>query len=256
MQIICLFIFESNMQQKNITTVYRQFPQSKTVQHHIHASIAIVGQEWKRAGSEKTNPDVRRLTVRALNARGASTAAAFPLWPKVLLATDLSKQASEQPVEMQWWLGEHAADDSGEGKYSQCFYPHLMFSPAPRRSGRINKGKGPLPPDADMDVDPPAQSRGRKRSAATASQGLGAEGTGDIDPTPRKRTTPVNRPKPVVLVDSPPKPRPAQRRPVAGDLEATVAHVPAAPSEPADSVEPGAPASEMLWVARGKVSIV
>lgn len=113
-----------------------------------------------------------------------------------------------------------------------------------------------------MNIDHP---RGKKRSATTASQDVGAEDVGNIDPTPRKGTTPAKHPKLKVFIQSPPESRPSQCRRVGEDHTATVAPVssvsPVAPdptecSEPADPVEPMVPASEELWVARGKVSVI
>lgn len=85
--------------------------------HRVHASIAVVAMEWRRAGKAKRNPDLRHLTVKALDAGCASTRALYSEWPNVLLSTDLSKEASDQPIKEQWWLAEHTADDSGEGMY-------------------------------------------------------------------------------------------------------------------------------------------
>lgn len=109
-------LLKSRILQKNVRTIYGQFPQSTDVRHRIHASIAVVGKEWQRAAKEKAEQDLSKISAEVLNARCDTIATAFPSWPKVLSAKDLSKQAAEQPEENHWWLAEQAADDGGEGR--------------------------------------------------------------------------------------------------------------------------------------------
>lgn len=201
--------------------------------------------------------DLSNVSAEHLDARCAITATAFPTWPKILSAKDLSKQAAEQPEENQWWIAEQAAEEGGEGKYSLLSSTHLIQPAAPRRSARANKGKGPLPPDSSV-AKPSAKPRGKKRSAATAAHSPDDEmDVDEVDPSPREVTTPVQPVVPTVTIQSPPHARAVQRRKVNEGTAVDVAPQPvAAAVPPPPVVPPPAPVSEALWVARDMVSII
>ncbi|KAI9429805.1 hypothetical protein BJY52DRAFT_1232536 [Lactarius psammicola] len=146
-------------QQKEIATIYMQYPQDGGVRHHMHGVIAIVAKEWKTAEDKNHSPDVGKLSVKAVERCCANTVKHFPKWPSVLHSTDLSEYVEEQPQEMLWWElpgspMDMSVEDSGDGL---------------RCSGRINKGK----------------QRGKKRSVA--------ESTGDTDKTARCAVAPPSR---------------------------------------------------------------
>jgi hypothetical protein len=101
----------ANLQQKNIETIYNKYPQTQTTQHRVHASIAVVGQEWKNATSGKRPLDLGRMTVSMINKGCDNTVKRYANWPAVLHLKDLSRYALEQPIGMLWWL----SDDSPEG---------------------------------------------------------------------------------------------------------------------------------------------
>jgi hypothetical protein len=230
-----------------------------------------------RAADAKEPAGLRHLSVEALNKACAGTAASFPKWPAVLHSTDLSAIAQEQHATTHWWLADEAADGMYTFSYVSRGISYSILGL--RRSGRKNKGKAPALPDA-MEVDPP--QRGRKRSAPTAAHDDGDNKGGDHDgdPTPRKTTASAGRPKLMVVIQSPPHTRPAQRLRI--DVDAEAAEVDELASEPdaadtegdvlvdeaaevvevaevveaadaADAADAAEAMSENLWVATGKV---
>jgi hypothetical protein len=91
---------------------YKKYPQSDILKHRVHAAIAVVGDEWKTAESEKRAPDLRRMTVKLMDKTCDATAAKYPHWPKDLYMKDLSEYAAEQYHSMQWWLPDNDSDGS------------------------------------------------------------------------------------------------------------------------------------------------
>lgn len=125
-------------------TIYSQHPQGGDVGHRVHASIAVIGTEWQLAKKERRPADLSKITAKALDSRCARTAAAYPQWPKILMAKDLSKVASEQPLVQQWWLDEQPAEDNEEGKCkivsSHQNTANTPFSPATICTGQQGEG--------------------------------------------------------------------------------------------------------------------
>ncbi|KAI9437075.1 hypothetical protein BJY52DRAFT_1230251 [Lactarius psammicola] len=79
------------LQQKEIATIYVQYPQDGGVRHRVHGLIAVVAKEWKTSDDENHSPDVGKLSVKVVDKCCANTAMHFPLWPSVLHSTDLSE---------------------------------------------------------------------------------------------------------------------------------------------------------------------
>jgi hypothetical protein len=104
------------LQQKYIKNVYDKFPQQKGVCHRVHATVAIVMREWQLAENDKRTPDVRQVSVKAINKACAAMSLNCPQWPDIVRSTDLSQLAAEQPMEHQWWLPDRASDDGEDGK--------------------------------------------------------------------------------------------------------------------------------------------
>ena len=110
------------LQQKEIATIYVQYPQDGGVHHHVHGVIAVVAKEWKTSEDENRSPDVGKLSVKAVDKCCANTAIQFPLWPSVLHSTDLSEYVKEQPQEKLWWElpgspMDMYVEDSGDGMW-------------------------------------------------------------------------------------------------------------------------------------------
>jgi hypothetical protein len=238
-QFIFITIFGSKFQQKFIHSIYSNFPQSKS-HHCVHASIAIVGHEWQLAKHENRSPDIRKITVKAISKGCHNTAQSYPLWPSILWSDNLSKFAAEQPPENQWWLPAIASDDSDDGALTPFYYLIIFLTSllchlgAPRRSGRINKGKAPVLPTSDDVGDAP--TRGQKRIAAADRPEIIDDDPSE--PTPRKgKSAPTFH----VVIQSPPSTRPKRRmrKNEAGDA--------------VDVPDVSESASEQLWVGVGAV---
>ena len=111
------------MLQKKVREAYTNNPQSATTRHRVHAALTVVGNEWKRSLKEKRDPDINRLTMKAISDGCADAASAYPDWPTVLLTPNLSSHVAGQPKQVQWWTAGHPSDDSGDGTpvISICF---------------------------------------------------------------------------------------------------------------------------------------
>ncbi|KAI9449197.1 hypothetical protein BJY52DRAFT_1192783 [Lactarius psammicola] len=53
------------LQQKEIATIYVQYPQDGGVCHRVHGMIAVVAKEWKTSEDENCSPNVGKLSVKA-----------------------------------------------------------------------------------------------------------------------------------------------------------------------------------------------
>ena len=123
------------LQQKEIATIYVQYPQDGGVLHRVHGVIAVVAKEWKTSEDENRSPDVGKLSVKAVDKCCANTAKKFPNWPSILHSTDLSEYVEEQPQEKLWWElpgspMDMSAEDSGDGMWyiHHCSYEYTNYA--------------------------------------------------------------------------------------------------------------------------------
>jgi hypothetical protein len=113
----------SNILQKCIQDVYAKYPHpSCDGRHRIHASVALVMQHWQIAKDAKVKLDLGEINVKAINKACANISFNFTTWPELLYAPDLSKLASEQPLEHQWWLADRVSDEDED---SESFTFHM-----------------------------------------------------------------------------------------------------------------------------------
>ena len=105
------------MLQKKVKEAYINNPQSATTRHRVHAALTVVGNEWKRSLKEEREPDINRLSLRAISKGCADAADAYPDWPSILLNPNLSDHAAGQPKQVQWWTVGHPSDDGDDGKF-------------------------------------------------------------------------------------------------------------------------------------------
>ncbi|KAH8980276.1 hypothetical protein EDB92DRAFT_298911 [Lactarius akahatsu] len=148
----------------------------------------------------------------------ARTASDHPEWPAILYSMDLSKDAADQALDLQWWIprpdgeGEHHAEYLSRVNHNLVISPTSPSPPPPaphppplRRSARTTKGKVlfPLPPylrDIKIGDDQP---RGTQRSAAHFDEAFNNDQGGVDEPPPRKVVTPAGRSTTRAIFQSP-----------------------------------------------------
>jgi hypothetical protein len=133
--------------QKNIQSVYHKFP----VPHRVHPSVAILGQEWKKAKEGGRSPDIHRVTMNAINKGCKATAVSYPDWPSIFWSDDLSNFVAEQPQANRWWVPDEVEEESDEGTPDPSCHPpiftHMPFSSSPPL-GADQKREGSCSPDS------------------------------------------------------------------------------------------------------------
>jgi hypothetical protein len=120
-------IYWSNVSQKYIKGIYAKFPQpSHNACHHVHAALAITLQQWQIAEDAKRTLDISKITVKAIERACANISVNYPSWPDILYSPDLSKLATEQLLEHQWWIPDSVSDDDEDHRlpiFSISYYP-------------------------------------------------------------------------------------------------------------------------------------
>jgi hypothetical protein len=131
------------MQQENIQDVFTQNRQPPGVLYRVHASLSVLGIEWKRAAREDRAPHLEKVGTVAINKGCENAAVAYPNWPAIFRSTDLSAHAEKQPLQTKWWLPERSSDEG------MCIsFVSLISHSALCRSSRLKadqQGEGPCP---------------------------------------------------------------------------------------------------------------
>ncbi|KAI9447570.1 hypothetical protein H4582DRAFT_1894718 [Lactarius indigo] len=195
-------------------------PTPPSTRHRYHSIIKIIAAEWESAVKEQRTFNFGKFTGKYLDKCCARTASDHPEWPAILYSMDLSKDASEQAPELQWWI----LRPDEEGKHTPSSPPPPASNPPSlRRSARVTKGKALLPlHPLDIKIGD-NQPRGTNRSAERFDEASNDNKVGGSEPPPQKVVTPAGGGTTRATFKSPRETRLERRRRVDDSLNNTEA---------------------------------
>jgi hypothetical protein len=88
--------------QELIVNIYKKHP----TQHHIHSAVGVMNYKFQVSRNEERTPDYNSITSKVIKKCIAAAVEGYKQWPMILKSENLSKEAKQQPLEVQWWLPE------------------------------------------------------------------------------------------------------------------------------------------------------